>query len=563
MPSHLEDIPLDVLTQVAFFTIDSSPTSALGALLQLMLCCRNLHRHLSIDACPQLYARIFRAKFDLVGYCRREREPRTTSCLASELRVRQRVLRRIRLGEVVAHCLLDDLWVVYLMLLESDGLNELHLHAVGVGNWVLSVLRELHTRASNEIGEHAISLAVSVASLVLSHIQISSLPMNDRNQVLNLLRPFTTSVPKYLSANVNVVDELGILSTSGSRNRAPGRLTVPSKDSREVDKYPTKANYLSRFTIPFPNLLSSAVFLTFAFKEVTPLQIPPHLPPTRAVAIATERHGPTMADFVAITRRRTPLVADSFLQYQSRESDPDLAKEQRRPSRSVIHDEDFYRTARRLHAPTETWELQAYIPGLLTGVWEGSYMVAPSTSCPPIGCPGLDVSQDFLCRQPIQFRLEEYLSFTPWLPLPVETQDNFDGHVLRNLCANEEESTSIIQFSDGNPARNYPYEPFRLNGASESGRDPQHALDVVITGETPRRFEAAWGAYSFIGRIRLSDGLISLTRKPKNAGDDGCGTWVFEGYLHSRRTFVGKWGTLSALGQEGIGGIFSVSKTAD
>ena len=48
----------------------------------------------------------------------------------------------------------------------------------------------------------------------------------------------------------------------------------------------------------------------------------------------------------------------------------------------------------------------------------------------------------------------------------------------------------------------------------------------------------------------------------KSTGDDGCGTWVFEGYLHSRSTFAGRWSTLSALGQEGIGGIFSVSKTA-
>ncbi|KAF9221741.1 hypothetical protein BS17DRAFT_784598 [Gyrodon lividus] len=560
MPSHLQKTPLDVLTQIAFFTIDSSPTSSLGALLQLMLSCRHLHRLLSIDACPQLYARIFREKFDLTGHRRRDGHySSTTSCLASELRVRRRVLRRIGLCEVVTRHLLDDLWTVYLMLLESDGLNELHLHTAGVGNWVLRVLREHHAQASSEVREQMLSLAVSVACLVLSHNQISSLLVEDRNQVLNLLRPFTTSVPKYLSTNVNGA----ILSTNVSHSRTLGRLSVRSKNSHEVNMHPTHTSYSSRFAISTPNLLSGSVFLTFAFKEVTALQIPPHLPPTRAVAIATERHGPTMADFVAITRRRTPLVADSFPQCQSHESDPDLTRERRRPSRSAVHDEDFYRIARHLDVPAE--ELQAYIPGLLTGVWEGSYMVAPSTSCPPVGSSGLDVSQDFLCRQPIQFRLEEFLSFAPWLPLPVETQDGFNGHVLRNLCASEGQSANIIQFSDGNTAsaKTHHYEPFHLSGASESGRDPRHALDVVITGETPRRFEAAWGSYSFIGRIRLSDGLISLTRKPKSAGDDGCGTWVFEGYLHSRRTFVGKWGTLSSLGQEGIGGIFSVSKTAD
>ncbi|KAF9238645.1 hypothetical protein BU15DRAFT_47522 [Melanogaster broomeanus] len=563
MPSQLQTIPLDVLTQVAFFTIDSSPTSALDALLQLMLCCRQLHRLLSIETCPQLYARIFRAKFDLRGHCRRERQhTKTTSCLASELRVRRRVLCRIRRCEVVSPYLLDDLWTVYLMLLESDELNELHLHDAGVVSWVLRILRERHGQENSEAREPVLSLAVSVACLVLSHSQIFSLPVDDRNQVLNLLRPFTTSAPQYLASNVSGVVDRGILSSNGLLNRVPGQLNVSSKNSQGISDHPISTSYFSRFTISTPNLLSGSVFLTFAFKEVTALQIPPHLPPTRAAAIATDRHGPTKEDFVAITSRSTPLVADSFLQSQTR-SDSDLTGEQQRPSRSATHDEDFYRIARHLDVPAETWELQAYIPGLLTGVWEGSYMVAPPTSCSPVASSGLEVSQDFLCRQPIQFRLEEHLSFTPWLPLPIETQDGFDGHVVRNLCASEDESSKRTQFSDGNTAKTYRYEPFRLSGASESGRDPRHALDVVITGETPNRFEAAWGAYSFVGRIRLSDGLISLTRKPKSAGDDGCGTWVFEGYLHSRRTFVGKWGTLSALGQEGVGGIFSVSKTAD
>lgn len=82
-----------------------------------------------------------------------------------------------------------------------------------------------------------------------------------------------------------------------------------------------------------------------------------------------------MADFAAVNARRTPLVADSFLQCQCRESNTDLARERQRPSRSATHDEDFCRIARHLHAPAEAWELLAYIPGLLAGVWEGSYMV--------------------------------------------------------------------------------------------------------------------------------------------------------------------------------------------
>ena len=67
--------------------------------------------------------------------------------------------------------------------------------------------------------------------------------------------------------------------------------------------------------------------------------------------------------------------------------------------------------------------------------------VAPLTSCPSVGTPNPEDHQDFVCRQPIQVRLDEYVTFSPWLPMPIETQDGFGGHVVRNLSASEEEST--------------------------------------------------------------------------------------------------------------------------
>jgi len=161
------------------------------------------------------------------------------------------------------------------------------------------------------------------------------------------------------------------------------------------------------------------------------------------------------------------------------------------------------------------------------------------TSCHSPGSPGPDF--DFLCRQPIQFRFEEYVTFSPWLPLPVETQDGFDGHVVRNLAASEDESTvgvhlasahtrlsyffpllfgKIIQFSDGNnTAKTYHYEPVRLSSASETGRNLRHALDVVITGEVcaPFCLDGASDAHACHrhpvdlkrpgARIALSDGF--------------------------------------------------------
>jgi hypothetical protein len=152
-----------------------------------------------------------------------------------------------------------------------------------------------------------------------------------------------------------------------SSNRALGAC-IPNKYRALVSSF-----YTREHTLTAPNLLSASIFLTFALKEATVLQVPKHLPPTQAIARATERHGPTMEDFLMITRRRTPLVADSGHQNSFHECLADRADRKIRASRSLAHDEEFYRIARRLDFPGDSWELRSCI-GLLSGTWEGTYM---------------------------------------------------------------------------------------------------------------------------------------------------------------------------------------------
>lgn len=538
MSSHLERIPLDVLVQIAFFSAEPTPLTSLDSIFQLLLTSRTLYCLLSIRTCPQLYADIFRVTFDLSAYLRKSGQyAGTTSYLAKELQRRASLLRRIRLRQVIDEHLLSDLWGTYLMLLESDSLNELHLHSVGVSDWILGIL-EACCLATEPSDQQIAALAIAVASLVLSRSSISALRPEVYNRILDSIRPFTTHMPQ---------------------EPVHGNAAL----SHHIGQGPREGIVHNGLAVFPPNLSSSSIFLTFALKEAIPLQVPPHLPATRAEAMAVGNDGPTKEDFLAVTATRTPLLADSFRQSQCRESVSDLSREQRRPSRSTVHDEDFHRVARRLDLFPCALELVAYLPGLLAGTWEGSYMVAPSfrAAAHPFGTEGND---DFLCRQPIQFQLEEYLSFAPWLPLPIDSHPSTERHRLQNpsIGKDGEQASHAVQFVDGNTGKFYHYEPLRLSGVSKSGRNARHALDVVIIGETPRRFQVAWGAYKYIGRVRLSDGLISLTRRPLAAAEDGSGIWVFEGYLHSRSTFVGRWNSLST-DEPGIGGIFSVSKTAD
>lgn len=541
MSSRLETIPLDVLSHIVFFTVEPTPLTRLDPLRQLLLCSRTLYGLLSIRSRPELYARIFRVSFDLQGYRRRiGQHAMTSSRLAAELQSRRHVLRRIRLHQVIEEYLLADLWVIYLMLLETDALDEMHLHDAGVSKWMTDVL-ERYCQAADVFGDQVAALAITVASMVWSHIDISGFPAEDRNRILSVIQPFTTHAPLYLDENAVV-----------SPNLSHGACIRTIHDG---------------MTLSVPNLSLSSIFLTFTLKEVMPLQIPPHLPETRAEADAAGNNGPTKEDFLAVTATRTRLVADSFHHNQHGGSDTDLSRERRRPSRSAMHDEDFYRITHCLDFGAHSQELEAYLPGLLTGVWEGSYMVAPPPMpCSPAAHPfGIEGDRGFLCRRPIQFQLEEHLTFTPWLPLPIDPPEGFDRDVPRNFSVGvgDGELESTVESSDGSSGKAYHYEPFQLSGVSKSGRNVRHALDVVITGETPRRFQSAWGAFKFTGRVRLSDGLITLTREPQNDGDNGSGTWVFQGYLRSRRTFVGRWNTLRATNEPGMGGIFSVCKTSE
>ncbi|KAG1816689.1 uncharacterized protein BJ212DRAFT_1446804 [Suillus subaureus] len=515
MLPHLESIPVDVLSQIAFFTVASAPFTGLGAVLQLLLCSRNLHDALSLTSCPQLYARVFRIRFDLVAHLRRSKlaSPTTTN-LALELQRRCAVLRRIRHRHVADHSILPDLWTIYLMLLESDGMNESQLHSAGIAQYIRILLKRC-------LGQQGV-LPISVACLVWSHSVpdlmhrpefIADMPSEERSQTLSELRPFVTG-----SSNVMNGMRRCPLSFDGSYNRALEMMPGACVGNNYRSLF--SSIYTREYTLTAPSLLSASIFLTFALKEAIALQVPKHLPQTQVVARPTEHDGPTIEDFFAITRRRTPLVADSGHQNPSREPFADRAGRKMRASRSLAHDEEFYRVAHRLGLPDDTWELRSCI-GLLSGTWE-----------------------DFVSRHPIQCRLEEHLCFTPCMPLP---------SVPRN--ANE--------FSDATGTSKHRYELFRPTDTSENYRDPRHALDVVITGETPRRLEATWGAFIFFGRIRLSDGLVTLTRKPKYSGDEGRGTWIFEGYIHNRRSFVGRWRSFGVSERESLRGIFSLTKVDD
>ena len=119
---------------------------------------------------------------------------------------------------------------------------------------------------------------------------------------------------------------------------------------------------------------SGAVIITaFALIEALPLAIPPHLPPTRAVALETQRTGPTAEDFRSIANHRTPLFADVRRRFMS-----SLTTGVYVPGsiHTAMYDSEL---CRHLHTSYGVPDLSpakhGCTPGSLSGVWEGNFMV--------------------------------------------------------------------------------------------------------------------------------------------------------------------------------------------
>lgn len=126
-PTSLLSFPYEILIKIALETacIDLGPPKHLPA---LVLTCRRLYDALVRN--PELYGRVFKAKFDITAARRRFGPIALLSKnLATQLKSYCVSLKRIREGNIYAdQDTLDmDLWNAYLMMTENDGRNAVQL----------------------------------------------------------------------------------------------------------------------------------------------------------------------------------------------------------------------------------------------------------------------------------------------------------------------------------------------------------------------------------------------------------------------------------------------------
>ncbi|KAJ6554485.1 hypothetical protein B0H19DRAFT_1153739 [Mycena capillaripes] len=518
MLSSLEQVPHDVLQHIAL--AGASPGSAPPLdLCCLLATCRTIYNGLNIHSTPHLYAAIFKLKYDSI-VCH------TDSSLASELVQRCRALRRCRHLDMSFPGLRQDLWTLLWMIIEEG--RCVPINEARFPEFIIELAR-YYLREDVQPRGDLKNLIIWLLCLGVSRQDILSQNPEIRNTLVALLRPFVST----FASRVPPFTSLHPSSTVIFRPASQDWPVMPLAHLHVGYQEP-EGEVLMRYNVqmcsPYlPPASDAAIILIFALKEAVPLQIPYHVPATRAIAAAENRVGPTAEDYTAFQQAVTLLFSDirptviahpSATTLKFLELDPWISE--------ILAVPDRY--SKRVRP--------AYLAGSLTGVWEGSMMVSRVTLA-EFGNETL--SSDYLCRTPMQCEFSEYYCFPPCTP---------------QLELGEHTIPSGFEYSSENAASYQKFTP---------GKDFQHdfpcpILDHILIGQTLRDHEDAWGSsgFDFAGRVH-DDGLIAFTRRPKNDESESPETWIFEGRLHYGTAFVGTF--RSSFDEScGVHGIFSMSK---
>lgn len=506
MTASLDTLPGDILQHIAFLLATVSATEPPRHLLPLLLANWKIHRTVNVHECPHLYANIFRATFDF-DYA--VHSQLTDSTLAAELHLRHCILWRTRRKDQSPDPTTEELWAALRMVLENAGHNERLLTAADFSTFIITYVQHRLARAaaasifSSSDFSATMTTVMWLLCLTLTHQNIVDMSEATRVKLSEALRFPTTTSLRYSTHT----------------------------DPRETAKPTSLAHSADAEHVALLERATPTIILIFALNEVVPITIPAHIPKTRAIAIATQRSGPTAEDFRALHESRTPLFAEirraqisgtnnsaHSAVYESRIR-PFLYSNYIRPSLTAGH---------------------VCIPGSLAGLWEGSFMISgepepADRSSPPI-------LGDFKCLKPMQCAITEYLCFSPHLPLSSEYP--------------------VDQLESAVRSRRFGYDKYcpGSNSVIHAQRDYKEALDIIILGKTLHDHEQAWNGFRFAGRVR-SDGLIVMYREPNSRADRGLGTWIFEGHLRYGAAFVGQWRSSISTDTCDLRGIFSLRKT--
>ena len=482
-------LPHDILLRIAFELALIDPTSNPHHLIPLLQSCRYLHHVLSSSSNHDLYADIFKAKFDTSAPLRRFGAPAMySSNLTLQLTRYCRVLKRIRRADIYSPTLLQDFWMAFIMMTENDGRNERQLAAAGLADYVENfVLERLwegrestnHWPAESTINALALWLMWFSTDLGTFHSPFTNTshtylaaperlaaefreeaeareeaeqrqdpdynPNHKRKKILDLLRPYILVPTRYPSFHAPD-NHFNFPLHPATENQLPFSLLTPHGlwplYRRHEDVVSPIPHFTGTLTLSHPLITVAAKLLYLARREVQPIQVPPTLIVDRATALAQSRTGifPTQADIIEFNRYRGSQFVDKGNWDAWKEG---LTQEQLRleasstwlptlKSISSKWDPDWT----RLISCTDPWngspfKRAVHNYGVLNGLWHGRMLMPDEGSyfriANTVSLPaGFGESFPFVTTVPVMVRLREHHCVRPARAVEVPVADDAD-----------------------------------------------------------------------------------------------------------------------------------------
>ncbi|KAG6864609.1 hypothetical protein C0991_008287 [Blastosporella zonata] len=332
--------------------------------------------------------------------------------LAAELFRRYRVMWRTQRMDLSSDLSRDELWSGIRMALENNGRNSQLLSTHGFSTFMTYfVLQRLGVVNLPPLFDHTATMGIWSLCLTLSHQDIIDTPEETRNALCSVLR----------FSPVKDFHHPGALGN---------RLDI------DMARHPPASVGFSNMDDAHEALLEKAtpiIILIFALNEVVPITVPSHVPETRAVAIASRRSGPTAEDIRAISNSRTPLFTETRLPAHSTLTNP--AAIMSNPVHLALYKSHLTSFIYSTYMASKCEHGYIYAPGILSGIWEGSFMCA----------------------------ISEYICFTPHIPISFNHSLDLLEPAVKSRC--------------------FGYEKYSADDGACARRNPNDALDVIFLGE--------------------------------------------------------------------------------
>jgi hypothetical protein len=588
-PSRLLSLPEELLENIALHCARSPFYGPPAHIVPLLLTCRKLHDALAFGSDPHLYARIFKVKFDHSAASRRLGPERVNVvAFAEELKRRCIAMKRMRTAvqetkhenHQAAEFLTEDLWMSFLMCLESDGKNLAQLlRYVNLDDYIRAyVTRFMEPRTSipSYPPETTDASLVLWLSWFLSHALVKENFFSQKFSSFQMvIRPYVFAAFKF-DAYLAPWTKFDLPMTSSSDSTLNTPATDPyAADLAPRDRTQTIWAYNGPLKIATP-LLAQAAILNFAVAlEVDPYFENPN--GLSALAFAAQMPRPT---------RATPNVRSSL---------PELRN-------SKLYDRDFRRLMSCLDPARSPCQPHLIQPGMIAGSWEGRFGFIDFDHYSDMLSGDSELAyRGFIGHQSQVWRITEHHLVPPkgknrakiqnlqskdkdappqptekFEPVPVGPATR--GYVPHPIHIQEEQGGIRVEAPEGAPGVFYKtwteladgsqgfepthheddfdfdsewVDPYGWDGwdspdkeaeetdntkANPDGDENEPAIgDIILTGGG----HSAWGSFQLRGRVRPWDGLVTLLKE--YPGTTGRGEWLYRGYVLGDGTWVGRW----------------------